>query len=394
MSTSIRSPLRRTWQRSELLDRANRWLSRRAEPPITDSMLLDWKKDGLIPRVGASSLGIGKGSAGGWNASTYRQLLRLLELRHRGIERRRDMRLLLWLEGYSIEVSRVRSDLRDLFTQEIHKANEKLGTAFWPARDDSPPTEAAKRAIHKHFSSPEALNQYIAGFGLAPALESLLQHLTAWALTPSVQGVLTAFAHQLFATGPGELPKAMEALTNQLPPQLRPLLATDRDTLLLHEGMLASPDGFENRVLLAIRSGPDELLINIRDFVRNGNRLWSSGLKLMATVLQHEEGLVPEWFRPFSPLASRISIELAKWRPLEDPGTRILLYGLFLNRKGNADDMAVPLARIGMLCPAIFTFLAQHHDLLANQSSNKQNFNELVAMSSLPDEAKALLLSS
>ena len=394
MSSLLRSPLRTSWSRSELLDRANRWLSARGQAPITDSMLLDWKKEGILPRVGSRSLGIGRGSAGGWDAGAYRQLLRVLRLREAGITRRRDLRVTLWLEGFPVRLDVVRNDLDFLFTVEIKRINDEMGTATWPARGDSAPTPAARRAIEKHFSSREAINRYIASLQLSPPLESLFQHVAPWALTPAVQRVLTDFAHQLFAAGAGDLPSALSTLTDQLPPQFRPLLAIEPDLLLLHEGMLASPEGFENRVLNAIREGPDEELLNVRDVVRSSSRLWSSGHRLVAVLLERQPQVFPSWFVPFGPIAARVCRRLSRLRPLANPRTRVMLFGLFLNRKKNLEDKAAPLGLLGRVGPAVIDLIADHPELLEASGDHKSEFDELVTESDLPEEAKALLTAA
>jgi len=394
VSSLLRSPLRTNWPRSLLLDRANRWLHGRGQPPITDSMLLDWKKDGILPRVGARSLGIGRGSAGGWDACAYRQLLRVLRLREAGMTRRRDLRVTLWLEGFPVRLELVRHDLDFLFTVEITRINNEMGTATWPAREDSAPTPAARRAIEKHFSSQEAVSRYIASLQLSPPLESLLQHVAPWALTPAVQRVLTGFAHQLFAAGAGDLPSALSTLTDQLPPQLRPLLAIEPDVLLLHEGMLASPEGFENRVLNAIRKGPDEELLNVRDVVRSSGRLWSSAHRFVAVVVERQPHMFPSWFQPFAPLAARVCRRLSLLRPLANPSTRVMLFGLFLNRKKNLEDKAAPLGLLGRVGPAAIDFIAEHPELLEASDDHQSEFDELVTESDLPEEAKALLTAA
>lgn len=394
MSSLLWSPLRTSWSRSELLDRANRWLRTRGEAPITDSMLLDWKKDGILPRVGARSLGIGRGSAGGWDACAYRQLLRVFRLREAGITRRRDLRVALWLEGFPVRLDLVRHDLDSLFTIEIARINEEMGTATWPALEDSAPTPAARRAIEKHFSSQEAVTRYVASFQLSPPLDSLLQHLTPWALTPAVQRVLTDFAHQLFAAGPGDLPSALSNLTAQLPPQFRPLLAIEPDLLLLHEGMLASPEGFENRVINAIREGPDEELLNVRDLVGSSNRLWSSAHRFAAVLFERQPQMFPSWFVPFVPLAARVGRRLSRLHPFANPGTQVMLFGLFLNRRKNLQDGAAPLGVLGRIGPAVLEFLADRPELLEGSGERKREFEELIAESDLPDEAKAMLAAA
>jgi len=379
-----RPPLNR-WSRAEIIDRANRWGSPRGWEPVTDTAVLDWKKNGLLPRVGSRSLGRGRGTEGLWSGSAYRQLLRVMQLRASGVRRRRDLRLRLWLEGYEVPWLRVRADLQSLIAPTIRVSRRELGAGNWKPTEGEPAPARVIRTLERHLAGPEALASILADLGLP---ERVSQELARWLQRIEVRDILVSFGLHLLSPSPETLSGALERAMASIPEQFRPSVTLDQATLDLFAGVLMPPATGKNRAWASVRKGEERLLSNLRDFATNFDQVWSSTLRFGAVVLRNTPTRLPRWAVP---LFAGTMESLAALPVLKSPESRLVVVAMMLNRRGNLDDHAESLRDFGLAVPPLLNWLADNPQLLGNSPEALGQAQALALNAHLPDETKELL---
>ena len=373
------------WSRSEIVERANRWASRTGAEQVGDQTLLDWKKDGLLPKVGARSLGRGKGTEGLWGAPAYRQLLRVMRLRHGGVHRRRDLRLRLWAEGYLVPWRRIRSDFQALLGPAITRSNRELGTTRWPEALGQDPPALASKSIGRHWLAPASVRRGLIDAGLPPFLA---EQVSAGLQRTEVQDVLTRYAYLFFSKDPSGLQAAIERATRGIPKSVRSALVPDQDLLGLFAGFFTPPSTGENRAWTAVRLGDERLFSNLRDLTANVDALWSSTLRLGAVAVRGGYLEIPTWLRPL--LAGGME-SLATTKPMRNSETRVVLATLLLNRRQNLDDKAEPLGILGRAVPPLLNWLADHPDVFESAEKDPDGAHRMVLAAPFGPETMALL---
>jgi len=373
------------WSRSEIVEQANRWASRTGADQVGDQTLLDWKKDGLLPRVGARSLGRGKGTEGLWGAPAYRQLLRVMQLRRSGVLRRRDLRLRLWVEGYPVPWRRVRSDFEALLGPAITRSNRELGTVRWPKASGQDPPPLASRSIGRHWLAPASVRRSLTEAGL-PAF--LAEEVTEWLQRTEVRDVLTRYAYLLFSQDPRGLRAALERATEGIPESFRTALVPDEGLLGMFAGFFAPPSKGENRAWTAVRRGDERLFTNLRDLTTNVDALWSSTLRLGALAVRGGYVDVPTWLKP---LLTGGMESLSRARPMQNSERRVVLATLLLNRRQNLEDHAEPLGILGRAMPSLLNWLVDHPEILDVARRDPVQAQRLASAACLSPETMALL---
>lgn len=79
-------------ERRDFIDRANKWAEKKGYKPLTDSTFDHWKKEKLIPSPKSRGRGRGKGKAEFWSYRDYYQLLKIMQMREKGIIHKRDQK--------------------------------------------------------------------------------------------------------------------------------------------------------------------------------------------------------------------------------------------------------------------------------------------------------------
>jgi hypothetical protein len=240
------SRLQSLWSKELLVARGANWSRKRQWLLPTVASFLKWKQEGILPRPVVRSLGRGRGSQSGWTSRSYRQFLRVLTYRHAGLRRWRDLRIALWLDGYDVDVERIRMDLDDLYRSLVKSMNEDLHTELWGATSGVSPTPTALRAIKRRVTAPEALGGFVDRLELDPEVEPLVRLGLSAFVSPEGQRFAVAFVHQFFAQGPGDIPAAMAAFRATLPAPVAAILEGAESDWTAHSGLLAHPDAFEN----------------------------------------------------------------------------------------------------------------------------------------------------
>ena len=139
------------WSKEALAARASQWSRARGWGQVSVPTLLKWKEAGLLPRPTVKSLGRGRGSTSGWPWTCYRRILTVLTLRARGLDRVRDIRLALWLDGGDIPLHLIRADLHRAAEQAIERIHGRLHTEYWDTRPElaaEPECEQGDRALY------------------------------------------------------------------------------------------------------------------------------------------------------------------------------------------------------------------------------------------------------
>lgn len=373
------------WPRSEIVERANRWAVSHGWQPMTDQAVLDWKKTGLLPKVGSRSLGRGKGTEGLWGSRAYRQLLRVMQLRASGLRRRRDIRLKLWMEGYEVPWRRVRSDLQSLMGPTIRSANDEMGVDRWPLVPGAGPSPGAIKAIERRLVGPVALPALLKELGLP---DLLAEGLARWFQRQEIKDVLIHWTYLLFSPDPRRLQAALHRVTAAIPARWRPLVLPDENLLDMFAGVLSPTWKGDNRAWHASRKGEERLIANLRDFARSFDALWSSSLRVGAVVLRSAPTDLPSWSVPM--IAGAMD-SLAKLSPLRKTDNEIALAALLLNRRRNLEDQAEPLGVMGRVIPELFNWLADHPEIIQIVQADVKAVEALALAAPLSPEAKALL---
>ena len=374
-----------SWSRAEFVERANRRAATCGWQPITDQTLLEWKKAGLLPKVGSRSLGRGKGTEGLWGRTAYRQLLRVMQLRASGLRRQRDLRLTLWMEGYEVPWRRVRSDLQALLGPTISQANRDLGAARWPVVPGEPPSNRAIKTIERRLVGPAALPGLLKEFGLP---DLLADGLTKWSQRPEVKGVLMHFTYLLFSPDQRGLQSALKSAMAVLPGWLQPLVLPDEGPFDMFAGVLMPIRTGENRAWAAARKGDERLITNVRDFARNFDGLWNAVLRAGAITLRDPPTDWPKWS---GPLIAGAMASLAELRPLRTTDNKVALAALLLNRRRNLEDHAEPLGVMGRTFPELFNWAADHPEMIQLAKDDPKGAEAVALAAALSPETKALL---
>lgn len=349
---------------------------------MTDTAVLDWKKNGLLPRVGSRSLGRGRGTEGLWSGSAYRQLLRVMQLRAWGVRRRRDLRLRLWLEGYDVPWVRVRADLQALIAPTIRASRRELGAGKWKSTPGEPAPARVIRVLERHLADPEALTSILADLGLP---ERVSQELARWLQRSDVRDILVSFGLHLLSPSPDAVSAAFDRAVASIPEQFRPPVRLDQGTLDLFAGVFMPTTTGKNRAWVSARKGDERMLSNLRDFATNFNQLWSSTLRFGAVVLRHTPTRLPRWAVP---LFAGTMESLAALPVVTTPESRLVVVAMMLNRRGNLDDQAEPLGVLGRAVPPLLNWLADNPQFFSN---SRETPEALALEAPLPDETKALL---
>lgn len=373
------------WSRSDFLRRANEWAERRGCSPISEAQLLDWKKDGLVPKVGSRSKGKGRGSEGLWGATAYRQVLRVVQLRQCGIHRRRQLRLHLWIEGFPVPWQRVRADLQAYLGPGIRKLNEELGSERWPTDSDHGPAQRVADALDRHLTGKEALSAGLMDFGLprfaAEPLAAALQR-------PELKEAMNQWAYHLFSPNSVLVQAAAAKVATLLPPGLREGVIPDEHSLDLFAGVLMPPRTGANRAWRNARFADEQLLNNMRDFANNAQGLWTSCFRLTASLISLGAAPVPRWSTPA--LAGLLET-LSNFRPLRDVENQIVLAALMLNRRQNLEDHGEPLGLLGRAVPPLFNWLADNPHVIEVAMRDPHKAERLLRAAALPPAVKDVL---
>src|SRR5579859_3864477 len=218
------SRLQKLWSKEELVARAQRWSRSRGWPVPTIGSFLKWKQEGILPRPAVRSLGRGRGSQSGWGWKSYRQLLHILAYRQMDLRRWRDLRIAIWLDRYEIDVQRIRVDLDDLYTDIVKSMNKDLKTELWGPAASVLPTAVALRTIERRVTGPDVLGNFADRLQLDPEIEPIVRLGLSAFVSPEGQRFASAFVHQFFAEGPGDIPAALVAFRRTLPAPIAAIL--------------------------------------------------------------------------------------------------------------------------------------------------------------------------
>jgi hypothetical protein len=229
--------------------------------------------------------------------------LTVLSLRAHGLDRVRDIRLALWLNGGDIPLHLIRADLRRAAEQAIERIHGRLHTEYWDARPDSPPSLSARKAISSSLTGPRSLEGFVAGLHLEPVADTVLRMIVTSLLSPEGQRVAVALVHQLFAPGDGDVPASLAAFQDRLP---QPVVGFLKDGPVLpgpFAGLLAHPDEFDNPILRGIDLASDGMLLNCRALVCETPACWHAVLGALARALTNQ----PETLGPYRLLGPPIA---------------------------------------------------------------------------------------
>jgi hypothetical protein len=382
----------RLWTKDDLVARAAAWARAKGWRPITTASLLKWKQEGLLPRPVVRSLGRGRGSESGWPSPCYRQLLQILAYRNHGLTRWRDLRIALWLDGYAVELTTVQTDLEQLYGDLVGSFNKALRTEEWSALSNAPPSTAASRAITRRVVGPDALDGLVRRLNLDPLAEPIVRMALSLLLTPEGQRTAVAFVHQFFATGPGDIPAAVAGLRDALPPPLRGWLDGAGDDFVLHAGLLAHPDGFNNPMLRGIAEANEETLLNLRAAANAWSACWPASLRLVAKFLEVRPEALGA-MRLLAPVLEQLALRAADWSLPHTPTARVVVLGWAVANESVRGDQGHRAARSGHTLRNITRWLTDHPDVLRviDQLSNDA-WRELAATDDFPPSIRALIL--
>jgi len=246
-----------------LLARAETWASKHGYPKISHATFIELRRDRILPeptRMGRGNRG-GRGPSWRWSALAYLRLLRVVRLRGKGIARRRDQRIHLFLGGSDIDTGLIRSDLRDLYVRSARKIVREYGVEY-ASRDDRMPSKVAAEAhmildpgLFEGFLKAEgsnvppefaiALREVVA----SPAMRRMVDSLLKQSVLPDDDAGLPGLRHDL-----AQLPIAVG-------------LAADLDESARNmAGLLADPE-IGNAIVESLDRLSDQDLVVLRDYV-------------------------------------------------------------------------------------------------------------------------------
>jgi hypothetical protein len=301
--TGVLSSPMTLWSKEALAAQASQWARARGWGQVSVPTLLKWKEAGLLPRPTVQSLGRGRGSTSGWPWTCYRRILTVLTLRARGLDRVRDIRLALWLDGGDIPLHLIRADLHRAAEQAIERIHGRLHTEYWDTRPDSPPSRSASRAIARSMTGPRSLEGFVAGLHLEPVADTVPRMIMTSLLSPEGQRAAVAVVHQFFAPGDGDVPASLAAFQHRLP---QPVVGFLKDGPVFpgpFAGLLAHPDAFDSPILRGIDSASDGMLLNSRAAVCEAPAWWQAVFEALARALTNQ----PEALGPYRLLGPPIA---------------------------------------------------------------------------------------
>ena len=311
------------WPREVLLERANAWSRTHGWSAITEAALLGWRREDLIPAPRFHSLGRGRGSVQLWPTLAYRRMLQVSRLRSRGLTHHRDQRLHLWLLGNPADPAAVRTDLLSFYTSIIRQTNAALRTEQWAVR----PTERRVRGLARQVTeaAPSDLASAVVQWdGRAAPLLTLVHQ---WIQSPEATRLIGTLIYDLYAPNGTGLQQMIQHVRNTLPESLRLLIPEELASVIATvAGVLARPETFENPLLEALSTCPDQLIIDVHDAIRGWNDIVAGTLTLAARVIARNPsralGVLTPWAAPITGLLET----LARHRALRTPGDGLALF--------------------------------------------------------------------
>jgi hypothetical protein len=115
----------------ELLGLANEFAASLGVDHLTKPALLRWVREGLVPAPEPVGRRYRKGVGRVWGALALRRACRLVQLRGHGMRLYSAYRVVLWLEGEDIPISRLRSDLLVVHEHLARDLRRDLRSLFW-----------------------------------------------------------------------------------------------------------------------------------------------------------------------------------------------------------------------------------------------------------------------
>ena len=362
-----------------ILDRANAWADAHGYPRLTRDTLIEFRRDELVPgpdRQGRGRGG-GRGAAWSWSGLAYLRVLRLLKLRAAGITARRLQRSILFAGGATLDIGRVRADLRRVYERDTAKINHDYGTEFIT---DNLPTPANLLKEVEYLLDPILLEQFLAtaGAGFSAEIKSAARQLIS---NPAAAQIIELALRQTVLPEPADTLPALRRSVASLPAFLAKVLEPELNEIsATMAGLLAHPDA-GNAILEGLDKLTDHELIVVRDYALGWPDLTLSMTELFRALPDDPE---TEHLRP---LADVIAWFFARM----SPANRLALLGFFIARaRAIPGFLRAAEATIKMRVPAVLREMARRG--LLRPDAAGEGLNEALAAVGLAPENRHLWL--
>lgn len=160
------------WTKYEILERANRWATKKKYMPLTEASLMEWKKEKIVPNPIPRGRGKGKGKAADWSCIAYYRILRIMQMRESGIIHRRDQRLILWFEGANIPIDKIRDDIIKTWEASLKKIHRQNRTGLYENLSENDKSSIPQKAA-------DAILSMLKRGNYPPALIDIVQNKIA-----------------------------------------------------------------------------------------------------------------------------------------------------------------------------------------------------------------------
>lgn len=357
MASAICITCKSGWTSADLLTRANNYLRARSRPELTGPTLRKWVRAGLVPPPTRRGRGQGRGAAQDWSALAYRRVLQAAAVRDMGMVRHDEQRLALWLGGGAYSLGSIRSDLATVYARQIAEANRQARTERWGS-------QSAGMTL-------KALHLALAGLDIRPDLATVITPFAGAlrAVGIDVSGVLTSdrlerlagvLAWRLLVTGEEAGRWTLRDIGSGAPPIVGDVLSSEGETLEAMTGLLASPEEFDNPLLLAVANASDEMLTNLRDWVSTLDE-FADGFLAFAAAVVRDDPTVLSTFEPLQPLVIGFLNDLRPRIRSSTPSTKLTALALFLRLSVKRGDEAAAFGVAGRVhLGRLFNWYAAH----------------------------------
>lgn len=279
---------------AEILELANREAALLGAPVLTRSTLLKWRQEGLVDPPLLVTRGRRHGLGRVWSEETLRRVLFLVRMRKGERSRWCEMRVHLWLAGFSLDLRRIRSDLVATHRITATRLNNALATVFWRRPLARTPRRLASRVkVLVASDLPGGLRVALRTAG-APA-----EAIDALSLGPFPEGLRRTIESFFSAAMVGDtqlLRQTAEwinaAFADDPNPEPRDALLAGLSNVARVKGLLSEEHGAN---LLRERLGAmsDETLVAAREIASRGTEVIRSALGLLACLVEDDPAVLP-----------------------------------------------------------------------------------------------------